>query len=85
MYFWFYSDPKNTFVNTSKGNAPITIGDDVWLAMQSAVLPGSSIGDGAVLGVQAVLYNASVEQHCFAYGNPIKGRMIINNYRELSE
>lgn len=76
--FLFYSNPDITLDKKIANNAPITIGNDVWLAMQSAILPGSSVNDGAVLGVQAVLYNSSIATLCFAYGNPITQIIPIN-------
>lgn len=36
-------------------SGPITIGDDVWLGAQSVVLPGVSIGAGAVVGARSVV------------------------------
>jgi putative colanic acid biosynthesis acetyltransferase WcaF len=35
--------------------APITIGDDVWVAADSLVLPGARIGAGAVVGARAMV------------------------------
>jgi acetyltransferase-like isoleucine patch superfamily enzyme len=37
------------------GRAGITIGNDVWLGAGCAVLPGVTIGDGAVVGANAVV------------------------------
>jgi len=76
--FLFFSNPEIKFGDKSLENSSITIGNDVWLAMQSAILPGSSVGNGDVFSVQTVLYNSSVEKHCFAYGNPIKQVIPIN-------
>ena len=76
--FLFYSDPNMHLNHSPVKNMPITIGSNVWLAMQAAVLPGAVVGDGSVLGVQSVLYNASIDDNCFAYGNPIKKVVAIN-------
>jgi len=35
--------------------APVSIGDDVWLAAKATVLRGSRIGDGSVIGANAVV------------------------------
>ncbi|MDF0532149.1 DapH/DapD/GlmU-related protein [Tsukamurella sp. 8F] len=36
-------------------NAPVTIGDRVWLAARSAVLRGVTVGDGATVGATALV------------------------------
>lgn len=36
-------------------SAPVAIGDDVWLGAKSIVLPGVTIGDGAIVGAGAVV------------------------------
>lgn len=48
----------------------ITIENDVWLAGQSIILGQSSVGNGSVLGLNALLYNSSVANNCFSSGNP---------------
>ena len=35
--------------------APITIGHDVWIGAKSTILPGATIGDGAVIAAAAVI------------------------------
>ena len=35
--------------------APVSIGDDVWLAAKVTILRGSRVGDGAVIGANAVV------------------------------
>jgi acetyltransferase-like isoleucine patch superfamily enzyme len=36
-------------------NAPITIGDSVWVATRAAVLRGVTVGDGATIGAHALV------------------------------
>lgn len=36
-------------------SAPVVIGEDVWLGARSVVLPGVTIGDGAIVGAGAVV------------------------------
>jgi acetyltransferase-like isoleucine patch superfamily enzyme len=36
-------------------SAPVVIGTDVWLGARSVVLPGVTIGDGAIVGAGAVV------------------------------
>lgn len=35
--------------------APIRIGNNVWIGAQATVLPGVTIGDGAIVGAGAVV------------------------------
>ena len=48
---------------------PITIGDGAWVACRAAVLPGVTIGEGAVLGYAAVV-TKDVEPWAVVAGNP---------------
>lgn len=51
--------------------APITIGHDAWVAGRAIVMPGVSIGDGAVVGAGAVVLK-DVEPWTIVGGNPAK-------------
>lgn len=48
---------------------PVRIGSHAWIGAKAAVLPGVSIGDGAVIGACAVVAKA-VSAWCVAVGNP---------------
>lgn len=48
---------------------PITIGDGAWAACHAAVLPGVTVGEGAVLGYAAVA-TKDVEPWSVVAGNP---------------
>ncbi|RLN91933.1 hypothetical protein BBJ28_00021923 [Nothophytophthora sp. Chile5] len=50
---------------------PITIGDDVWLCGGAIILPGVSIGNGAVVGAGSVV-TKDVPSMCVYAGNPAK-------------
>ncbi len=50
---------------------PITIGHNVWLATNVTVLPGVSIGDGAVIGAGSVV-TRDIPPNVVALGNPCK-------------
>ena len=52
-------------------SAPVTIGDRVWLSGRTTVLPGVSIGEGAVLAAGAVA-SADIAAHDLAGGVPAK-------------
>ncbi len=48
---------------------PVTIGDDVWIAHGAVIEPGTTIGDGAVVGAMAVV-SGNVPERSLAAGNP---------------
>ena len=51
--------------------APIIIGDDVWIASRSIILPGVSIGNGAVVASGAVVAK-DVSPWTVVGGNPAR-------------
>lgn len=51
-------------------SAPIVVGNKVWLAGQSAVLKGVTIGDGATVGFRAVVAGGNVDAGSVMVGNP---------------
>lgn len=51
--------------------APIYIGNEVWIAAQATILPGVSIGEGAVVGACAVV-TKNVLPWSVVAGNPAK-------------
>jgi acetyltransferase-like isoleucine patch superfamily enzyme/membrane-bound acyltransferase YfiQ involved in biofilm formation len=51
--------------------APVTIGENVWIAASSGVLPGTEIGRNSVVGFGAVC-SGSYEQNSLILGNPAK-------------
>jgi maltose O-acetyltransferase len=51
--------------------APVTIGDDVWLAHGAVVEPGSTIGDGSVVATMAVV-SGDVPPRSLVAGNPAR-------------
>ena len=48
---------------------PISIGSHVWIATRATVLPGVKIGDGAVIGMMAVVAD-DVPAGAVVFGNP---------------
>jgi acetyltransferase-like isoleucine patch superfamily enzyme len=55
----------------------VTIEDDVWIGANSVILPGITIGEGAVIGCGSIV-TKSVPKNAIVYGNPAK----IIKYRE---
>jgi maltose O-acetyltransferase len=50
---------------------PVTIGNDVWIGGHSTILPGVTIGDGAVVAAGSVVAD-DVEPRTLVAGNPAK-------------
>lgn len=50
---------------------PITVGNDVWIGANVAVLPGVTIGDGCVIGAGSVV-TRDIPAHSLAVGNPCR-------------
>ncbi|WP_407315690.1 acyltransferase [Pseudomonas sp. nanlin1] len=50
---------------------PIIIGDDVWLGVNSVLMPGISVGSHAIIGANAVV-TRSVPQGAIVAGSPAK-------------
>lgn len=61
--------PPNFRDLTSKG--PISIGNNVWIGDKATILPGISIGDGAVIAANAVV-TTDVPAYSVVGGNPAK-------------
>lgn len=51
--------------------APISIGRDVWIGRGSCILPGVTIGDGAIIGANSVV-TKDIPSHTLAAGAPAK-------------
>lgn len=58
---------------------PVVIEDDVWIGTHSVILPGVTIGKGAVIGANSVV-TKDVEPYSIIYGSPAK----IYKHREKS-
>lgn len=52
-----FDDPDKPIISQGHRLAPIVIGDDVWIGLNSVILSGVTIGDGAVVGAGAVVTN----------------------------
>jgi acetyltransferase-like isoleucine patch superfamily enzyme len=51
------------------GRGPVTIGHDVWVGARAMILPGVSVGTGAVIGAGAVV-SKDVPAYAVVAGNP---------------
>jgi acetyltransferase-like isoleucine patch superfamily enzyme len=63
-------NPQNR-IHTSGTSQDIVIGDNVWISANCIVLPGSEIGEGAVIGAGSVVRGKVPARH-LAAGNPLQ-------------
>ena len=47
------------------------VGNDVWIGYEATIMPGITIGDGAIIGSKAVVAK-DVPDYCIAVGNPAR-------------
>ena len=71
-FFWMPEAPafagaKNAF----RPAGDTVIGNDVWIGSEAIIMPGVTIGDGAVIGTRA-LVTRNVEPYAIVGGNPAK-------------
>lgn len=78
-YFYLAND-KNIYehnsyieksVDISNENPKIVIGNDVWIATNAVILPGVTIGDGAVIGAGAIV-TKDIPPYAVAVGVPAR-------------
>lgn len=50
---------------------PVRIGNNVWIGFEACILPGVTIGDGAVIGARSVV-TEDVESYTVVAGNPAR-------------
>ncbi|HEY5750347.1 MAG TPA: CatB-related O-acetyltransferase [Chryseolinea sp.] len=66
---------QNVFRDGTEGDiyskGPITVGNDVWIGAQCVILSGVNIGDGAVVGANAVV-TSDVPAYAIVSGSPAK-------------
>ncbi|MBK1623209.1 type B chloramphenicol O-acetyltransferase [Afifella marina] len=71
-FYWMSDVP--TFAGAENGYRPAgdtVIGNDVWIGSEAVIMPGVTVGDGAVIGTRA-LVTKDVESYAIVGGNPAK-------------
>ncbi|MCF3935740.1 type B chloramphenicol O-acetyltransferase [Acuticoccus sp. M5D2P5] len=71
-FYWMSEEPA--FAAAENGFRPAgdtVIGNDVWIGSEAIVMPGVTVGDGAVIGTRA-LVTRDVEPYAIVGGNPAK-------------
>lgn len=71
-FFWMPEVPA--FADARNGYRPAgdtVVGNDVWIGSEAIVMPGVTIGDGAVIGTRA-LVTRDVEPYAIMGGNPAR-------------
>jgi virginiamycin A acetyltransferase len=66
---WEKKLPMQEAKFTNKGD--IIIGNDVWIGMEAVIMPGVSIGNGAIIGAKALVAK-DIPAYAVAVGNPAK-------------
>jgi maltose O-acetyltransferase len=66
-----FADIERPVSDQGYNNAPITIEDDVWIGFQAIILPGVTIGRGAIVGAGAVV-TRDVEPYTIVGGVPAR-------------
>jgi len=64
-----WDDPDLDWSKGSRGDT--TIGNDVWIGTEAMILPGVTIGDGAIIGARAVAAS-DVPPYGIVAGNPAR-------------
>lgn len=73
-----YYDKNSLIIEQGYSSSrPVTIGNDVWICRRAMIMPGITIGDGAVIAAGAVVVK-DVPAYAVVGGNPAK----IIKYRE---
>lgn len=74
--FCFNHHMATSYYHDMGGRGKITIGNDVWIGVNCAILSGVTIGDGAIIGMHTVV-SKDVPPYAVAVGSP----MVIKRYR----
>ena len=75
------SSPDEAPIEREYHTRPVKIGDRVWIGEGAMILPGVTIGDGAIVGAHSVV-SKDVPAECMAVGTPAR---IVKKYNHSSK
>jgi acetyltransferase-like isoleucine patch superfamily enzyme len=68
---WHPIDPEKRHTREGVQSAPVVIGNNVWLGINSVILKGVTIGDNTVIGANSLVVK-DIPANVIAAGNPCK-------------
>ena len=66
---WEKDFDQNAYVAAGRGDT--VVGNDVWIGREARIMPGVTIGDGAVIGAHSVVAS-DIPAYAIAVGNPAR-------------
>ena len=66
-----FSGPETPPADRPLSSRPVRIGNNVWLGEQVCILPGVTVGDGAIVGANSVV-TRDIPPNTIAAGNPAR-------------
>lgn len=70
---------RNVYNETIGSSGKVTIGNNVFIGMNSTILKGTTIGDNVIIGAGSIV-NKKIPSNCVAVGNPAKPIMTLDEY-----
>lgn len=64
-------DGNNPSIGETMSARPVTLGCNTWIGFEACVLPGVTVGDGAIVGARAVVFD-DVPPLAVVAGNPAR-------------
>lgn len=78
----FQSSPESNPSTREEQHAPVSIGNNVWVGENAIILPGTTIGNGCIIGANTLLNGGNYPDNCIVVGTP--GR-IIKKYNYITK